>query len=245
MSASTLIASIVLTLVAAGLYAGVGVRYWQRARAGGDANLRHFALFWIALALWGAVEASWSLWVAIVPPPLAVSVLLLHVKVPLAVLSFYGLVHYLTSLYSTDPRALRLVTGAYLLVFAFVDGFYWWRHPTGQVVETWSAQLVYLRDSPAIYTAVAVVLFVPPLVSAIAYALRFRHATDPAQRRRILVVSVFFAVFFGGVLLGWLSAWPWWGLVEKTLALATVAAVYLAIEPAPDGQVLRGEIAPV
>lgn len=245
MTASTLITSVTLTLLAASLYVAVGLRYLQRERAGDGRNLRHFALFWIALALWGTTEACWSLWVAMGAPPLAASVVLLHLKVVLGVLSFYGLVHYLVSLYTTDERALRVLSWSYLAVFAFVDGYYWWRHPTGQILDTWNAQLLYLRASEPAYQAVVVVLFGPPLASAIAYALRARHATSRAQLRRIAMVSAFFAVFFGGVLLGWLIDWPWWGLVEKTLALATVAGVYMVIDPAPDGEAPPGEVAPV
>lgn len=245
MSASTLVTSVALTLLAAALYVGVGLRYLQRERAGDGRNLRHFALFWIALALWGATEASWSLWVAVAPPPLAASVALLHLKVVLGVLSFYGLVHYLLSLYGADARALRLVSWGYVGVFALVDAFYWWRAPVGVAVESWSAQLLYANESAALYQSVVVLLFGPPLAAAVAYALRLRHATSAAQRRRIAMVSAFFAVFFGSVLLGWTVNWPWWGLAEKALALATVAGVYMVIDPAPDGQAPQGEVAPV
>lgn len=243
MTATTLALAVSLTLLAAGLYVAVGLRYRAKAHAE-EHGLRAFSRFWLGLAAWGTLEAGWTLWVAIGEPHLVASITILHAKIIAAVLSFHGLVSYLVSLHTRDPSKLGLVTAAYTAIFLLVEAFYLWRAPVGQTLESWNAQLLYGRESASFYAAVVVALFLPPLCAAIAYALRARTARDAAQRRRILTVSAFFAVFFGGVLVGWLAAWPWWGFVERVLALATVAAVYMAIDPAAGGEA-RGEIAAI
>lgn len=228
MPAATLLVGSLVGLAASLAYLGIGLRIPAPPSQSARAALAAFRAYWIGLAAYGALDAGWSLAVALGGTDLDVAVVVLQLKVLAGVLAFYGLVFYVGAIY-TGSLVRVLVRGFYAALLVFVIYVYWWRAPLGVVAEPWSAALRYANDG-APYTTMVILLFVPPLLAAIAYASLVRHAADAPTRRRIVVVSASLAVFFGGTLAGWLvSGWLWWGLVEKLLALAAGLAVYVAL----------------
>ena len=227
MVAATLILGSTLTLLAGLLYAAAGVRFARRARLAGHA-VALYSLFWFGLAFFGLTDGAWSLAVPLADPPLAVGVAILHLKTLVGAAAFLGLVHYLLYVYTGSRRILAPLVAFYAVVYAVVAWSYVVAQPVGQEARAWRSGLVYANPGTAWDVAASLLLFVPPLLAAIAYAGLLRHAGEPAQRRRVVATSLAFAAFFGGLLVGWLLEPAWWPPVEKALAIATAALVLWA-----------------
>lgn len=230
MPSATLVTASLLTLATGVAYALVGMCIARRARAQDGLALGLFSLFWFAVAYYGVTDGLWSLAVPLSDPPLAVGVTILYTKTLVGCLGFFGLVYYLTYLYTGERRLLVPLAAFYAVVYVLVLYSYVQAEPVGQVVQTWRSGLAYARPGTFLGMLAVLALFAPPLLAAIAYARLVTKTDDPRTRRRILVVSAAFAAFFGGLLFGWLGgAWYWWPLVEKLLALATGLAVYAVL----------------
>ena len=234
MPTATLTAAALLSVATGVAYALVGARFARRASAEreGALPLGLFSLFWFAVAFYGLTDGLWSLAVPTLAPPVAVGITILHLKTLAGCLGFFGLVYYLTYLYTGDRRLLVPLAAFYSVVYVLVLYGYVAADPVGQVVQPWRSGLVYANPGTFFDTLSVIALFAPPLVAAIAYARLYPKTPDPVKRRRILTISAAFATFFGGLLFGWLggSVWYWWPLVEKALALGAILAVYLVTE---------------
>lgn len=224
--APTLLAASILTLATGLLYAGVGVRYARRART--RPALAWFALFWFGVAYYGVTEALWSLAVPLADPPLALGVAVLHTKLAVGAAGFLGLAAYVLHVY-TGRAHLRWLAPAYAAIYAYAAYSYVAARPVGQEAQAWRSGLVYANDGGLAGVLANVALFLPPLVASIAYAGLYRRVVDPAQRRRVLAVSLSLAAFFGGLLVGWTLHAAWWPPVERALALGTVLLAHAAL----------------
>jgi hypothetical protein len=214
-------------------YLAVGAHYGRRAAAGHDRWPALFALFWCAFGAYGLLEALWSLAVAALPLPFEVGVTILHVKVVLACLGFFGLVCYLARLYT--GRDVRLPAGAYYATALVVLLYSYDRaEPVGQEVQAWRGGLVYARSDGVLGTWAPILAMAPALGAAIAFLGLARVAPDAAARRRVVRLGTALVVFLAGLSLGWLNAtWFWWPLAEKLLALVAIAGAVDALRGAP------------
>lgn len=220
----SLAASSLLSMGVAVLYVAVGQRIARRGAT--HLPLRLFAVFWTGMAAYGLLDASWALAVATGSVPLAVSLVVLHLKIAAAVTAFGGLVAYLLAIYTGRENVTWLVLGAYLALFAVVTYFYVWRAPVGQHLTTWGASLDYAREGGLFQKVVVVLLFVPPGLCAVAYAMLLRVVEEPHARRRVAATSAALVVLFASLTLGWLNGkLPWWGIAEKVLALGAALVV--------------------
>jgi len=212
-------------------YLAVGLHYARRAIAGPDAWTALFALFWCAFGVYGLLEALWSLAIAALPLPVEAGVTILHVKVLLACLGFFGLVCYLLRLYT--GRDVRALAGAYYAAaLAALLYSYDRAQPVGQEVQAWRGGLVYARSDGALGTWAPILAMLPALAAALAFLALARVASDARARRRIVRLGVALVVFLGGLSLGWLNAsWFWWPLAEKLLALVAVAGALDVLRP--------------
>lgn len=236
---ATVAAGSALTLGAATLYGVVALRFARRGAAKGGEGGRAvalFALFWGALAFYGATDALWSLAVPLFAPPLALGVAILYAKTVVATVGFFALVDHLLFLYSGSARLRWPIALAYGLIGAFVLYTYVSAAPIGQEVQTWRSGLVYAENGRLLDTIAVLALFVPPALASLAYMALYWRVEERAVRLRILSVSASLFVFFGGTALGWtLPVGDWWPLVERGLAIAAVSAVLQAHTPGADG----------
>lgn len=235
MASWTLAAGSVLTFLAGVLYVAIGMRFARRAAEQGSMPMRTFSLFWFAIGYYGLTDGAWSLAVPLLDPPLAVGVTILVTKVLVGCVGFFGLVHGLAYVYTGRPGVMRPLAVFYALVYLLVLYSYVAADPIGQEAQRWRSGLVYADPGGLLDTLAVLALFLPPLFASLAYAGLYRRASTRAQRIRIATVSASLAVFFGSLILGWLGGgWQWWPLVEKLLAIATAAAVVLALRATPD-----------
>lgn len=232
MSAAPVAILSLLGIALAALYARVGLLVARRAGASGEHAMAFFAAFWIGVAGYGFLDAAWALALAFVDVPLALAVAILHAKVALGVAAFFGLVYYLLFLYTGRRWLLAPVAIAYGAIYAVVEYYYVWREPVGQHLGAWSAGLDYAKESAAFHDAVTLLLFVPPALAAVAYAMLVAVVQQREARRRVAITASSLAVFFASLTLGWLNGRiPWWPVAEKALALGAALAVLWTLSP--------------
>lgn len=228
-----------LGLVVAALYGHLGVVHARRARVTG-LPAAAFATFWLCIAGHAALESAYAIAVALGLPSLDVGVTVLVLKIATGVFGIGGLVLYLLLVYGLSRRVVPLLTLAYATIFAVMLYDYLARVPVDQELRTWYAGLRYLHPEGALHQAVAVLLFLPPLLATIAYLMLLRVSREAPQRRRILATGSGFIVFFGAFLLGWVhERWFWWGLLERLLALGSSLAILWTLDEARHGALLR------
>lgn len=213
------------------VYSLIGWRYVELARR---AHMQaFFALFWLGVGAYGVADAAWSLAVPLLDPPLAVSLLVLHLKILAGTAGFFGLVYYLAYLYTGRRGLFWPLLALYAVVYGVTTYAYVARHALGQEVRTWGSGLTYANPGGPVSNAAFLLLFAPPLLAALAYGALLPRASDRRRRLRILATSGALAVFFGGLLLGWMTDLvPAWPIVERALAIAAGLVVY-ACAPRP------------
>lgn len=231
----TFIASALLGVPLAISFLVVGAKLHRRSRLEGRATLMFFASFWIGIGAYAFVEAAWSLafLAGIASMPLAL--LVLHVKTIGTVVAFAGLVSYILAIRAADARVRGVVVGAYGVVLALTSTFYSWRDPVAQQPHAWGMRLVYANNSvEPWWTLLLFVLFLPPFLATVSYALLLRHTSEPELRYRIALTSASLLAFFAPLFLGWRAGnLPWWGAIEKGLAIVMATGMILALWPTP------------
>lgn len=221
----TVLLASALSILGGAVYALIGWRYVVLARQAPAQSF--FALFWLGIGFYAIADGGWSLAVPLLAPPLALGIVILHLKILAVSAGFFGLVYYLAYLYTGRSSLVWPVLAFYVLALVVTTYSYGLRDPIGQAVGTWGSGLRYANPEGAASKLAFVLLFAPPLLAAIAYGALFPRLPTKAQRRRVLATSSAFAVFFGGLLLGWMTdVVPNWPLIEKGLGIAAALVVY-------------------
>lgn len=231
-----LVAASLLAIAGGLVYALLGTRFLALARRA--PMQASFALFWLGIAAYAVLDSAWGLAVPLLDPPLAYGLAVLQLKILAGTVGFFGLVYYLAYLYTGRKGLLWPLLVFYVFVYAFTTYAYAARDPIGQEARMWGSGLTYANPGGPLSDAAYALLFGPPLLAAIAYGALLPRAGTRQQRLRILATSLAFAVFFGGLLLGWLTTLvPHWPLVEKALAIVAGLVVHAsAPRPGPEAE---------
>lgn len=234
---ATLWIGLALSLATAVVYASVGRRLLMRADEGPKPPLRAFALWWFALAVYTSVLAARD--------ALAITGLLdrdllkmaMHLSVGPLVLALWGLFYYLAYILVGGKRLFWPSVALYGIVYAFFVYVAVALEPGGVTLRTWDVTIDYATEiPPAVNALVLVLLIVPILLAVIAYASLLFRLESREQRFRVGVVSLAFAVWFGGALLAallGLADVEWWGLGGRLLSIASAGLVAFAYRPGP------------
>lgn len=235
------VAALALSVASAALFALVG-RTMQRRRVspeGRSAQLG-FVAWWYGIAGVSIVGAA----MAFPGFPLDVGLFLVVAFLLIGVLcaALAGLLHYLVFLY-TSRNALGAIVAAYVAFFVLLIVFIGLNEPTGLQETRWGPELDYANpiDGGPLYWTVVLALIAPPVVAALAYFTLYWKARDPVLKRRILLVSLSIAVWFGSSLVGMAPGardTDWWILTSRVIGLAAAATIlyaYAGLKPSvPD-----------
>lgn len=236
MGPNTLLLDATLVLATAAIYAYVGVVTWRR-RVGGEAQLASdlFATWWFALAATTAAGVATRMlgWAGVTD--LALYLAVSQVTLLGLCIALWGLLYYLLYLFSGNRKLIVPVSLFYI-------GFYAWlvyltasRAPTGVNVEEWKVTLTYATSVSSGVTATFILLLIlPPLLGAIAYARLFFRVEDRTQRYRIGLVSFTIVAWFGTTLaVYFLQIGPsfGWQVASRLIGLAAAYLIYAAYRP--------------
>lgn len=189
-----------------------------------------FVSWWYGLAAVSAVGTV----LALPGFPRDLTLFLLLTVVLLAVLcaALAGLLHYLVFLYTNRNLLPALATG-YVALFALLIAFILMGQPDGFEETPRGVALHYANpvDSGPLYILVVVLFIVPPVAASLAYLSLYWKTPDPMLKRRILLVSLSIAVWFGSSVVGLAPQTQqtvWWTLTSQLISLAAAATILYA-----------------
>ena len=230
----TLLLDATLGLAIALLYVRVAVLMHRRptTRPEAAAALRSFVVWWAGLAVVTVIGSLRGTLAAFDVLGRAPHAFLTYLSVPALVAALWGLVDYLVFIYAGTQRWRALIRYGHAAIAVFFLGLLVWMHPIAVTSTDWTATMTYEHELPGPARVLALILILAPVLAAsVAYfALGFR-VEDLRSRVRILLVSSAFILWFGLAALasavGW-SAWYWWPLVSRGIALGATLLILLA-----------------
>lgn len=230
LSATTLVLAAILSLVAGTVCALTGWRVLARSPDEDRAATLAYVAFWALVGLVHALQTLVDLAgaVGLAGPALVVGVT--HARLALLLFAFFGLCYHLLVVYTGRGALFLPLLGFYALTFVLIETWVAWAHPLGPQVETWRVAVAFEREPAGpLYGAVVLAVFLPPMLAACSYAMLLRRARSGLQRRRILLTSTAFGLYFIGLIAGYANvAWPTWGLLERVLGVGAGLGVLLA-----------------
>lgn len=233
---AALLANALLTLAVGVLYVLVGRTLASRHvdERSRPAN-RMFVLWWSGLGATNLLAGAGSLLLALGVADVPLHLALLYVRLPPIALGLWGLLSYLTYLYTGSRRWFWPAGIFYGLVGGALGALYATAQATSVYEKAGELAFTWARQPPSAVSLLLVVfVFLPVLGATIAYGTLWFRTPGRLQRYRIALVSGAFAVWFVATLLGALpnaSPPPWWPLVVRVLSLLAPAAVLLAYRP--------------
>jgi hypothetical protein len=193
------------------VYVYVG-RLILRRRLSDDARRANllFAAWWMGLAGIDALAGMLDVALAFDLRDLPIVVTFVNLLLLVLCAALWGLVYYLTYLYTGSRRAFW-PTGAFYgglgLAFLYLVA---WMQPNGMEDTGIGVTLTYARTPPTFLTAsMGAALAVPVVAAAFAYGTLFFKVQDRTRRFRIAAVAGSFFLWFG------------WSLVSSILQLQT------------------------
>jgi hypothetical protein len=227
----TLVASAVVSIIAAIAYLYVASRIYRRqVSPGARLALAQFSVWWGGLGASSAIAAVEALLAFAGALTLDLAVALSLFVVLLDVIFLWGLTEYLTYVYT--GRYYLAPWGAFYALFYFAALYYEiLGHPYAVVVQngvpTLQAQTV---NDPLLVGFVLLALLGPEIVGAILYLSLLRRTRDPAHRYRIWLVGGGILLWFG-ILAFVPSTTVGWNLTKGILEIVPALLSLLAYQP--------------
>jgi hypothetical protein len=194
-------ASLVLAVgdfIAVVIYLYLGWRFSQR-RVSPENRIPvlQFSAFWLSLALVTFIGGVESAVAAYVTPELALVVTLYYIEILALCVALWGLVSYLTFLY-TGRNYLAPLSALYGLLYVLLLYFITASHPNAVTVTLGAVGVSYSTPvGGPILGILVLILLVPEFLAAILYFTLFFRTHDWTARYRIALVSWGLLAFFG------------------------------------------------
>lgn len=245
MVVATLALAAIVDLAIAAVLIVVGRAAWRRSH--GRESRRAAALFaawWYGLAgtvltnalreAAGAAGVESSAWVLAALPWLH------DAYIAALVVSVWGLLYYLIYLFSGRTGSFWPLTVFYALYGAVAFWLLAGMDVSGLSVGKWFVGWSYAHPETggALLLVMTLLLLLPQIGAALAYATLLRRVREPGPRRRIAIVSAALAGWLGLTLLApflQLGRFEWWQAGGRLVGLAAAVAIlyaYLSTPPA-------------
>lgn len=224
-----LVAGGLTSLLGSSVYAYVGRRLAARPVPVEARFARtQFSVWWYGLAASGIVTGLAALVAAEggLTLPLALTDYFVMLVVDVALL--WGLVGYLTYVYTGRYHLLE-ISGFYALFYVGLLYFVFVQVPTSASIEAGAVIIHYQYGPPPLLAAfVVLALLLPEFIGTFLYLSLYRRTGDPTRRFRILLVGASLVLWFSTALFVPSTA-PFWGVVKggiETLAALLSLAAY-------------------
>jgi hypothetical protein len=243
MVSQTLLASALLTLLTAAIYAFVGFRLTQRKLPeSGRIAAAAFVVFWYGLSISALVGQTGlqALLAAFNGLELGFVLFLTQVSLLAISVALWGLLYYLVYLYTGWRNSWLPIAVFYVAFYGFLQYFIWDAHPQGLKVDRWMVTVEYEKDIESLgvtdpyILALIVGLLVPQILASLAYFTLVFRVRSPTQRYRILLVSLSILVWFGSpffALAAGVSEGDNYQLVSRLIGLAAAITIFFAYYP--------------
>jgi len=223
-------------LATAALFAYVGglTRHRHVMAADRPASLA-FATWWYGAAAVLSLNGGQTLLALVGVKDVALYLTLIFAQaLPLAA-ALAGLLIYLAYLYFGHFRAVAPIAAFYVLFLSYTLYYFSSLGPWTLHQSEWDSRLLSGNSRPdaAFYTFI-VLLTVPVIVAAVAYASLYARSPERTQRFRIALVSLAFLLWFGAMAVGFIAVPPqtsWYPLVYQAPGLFASLLILLAFRP--------------
>ncbi|MDX1611223.1 MAG: hypothetical protein R3185_02555 [Candidatus Thermoplasmatota archaeon] len=194
-----------------------------------------FALWWYALSASTALGGIQSLSAGLGVTSIGVWTYATYANLLLICAALWGLLYYLVYLFTGKSEFYTPLGGFYVVYFLWLLYYITSADPIGVDVQRWGTELIYARPlQGTLLTITLLLLLIPQIVGALAYATVYFRLREPAKRFRVVLVSASIFVWFTSSLLASLSGLnevDWWQLVSRTIGLTAALLVILAYRP--------------
>jgi hypothetical protein len=227
--------SVVLGLVPANLLGYLGIAFRRRPVEGGARRALHrFSAWWLAIAVSGFVYAIFAVLVGLGYTPLPLVLVGVYTLATVNVVMFWGLLSYLLFLLMGKEKVFPWLTVVFLVQYVFYIGVVVWHQPNGVVLNDLAPSVTFARDPAAIVElVVALIFFLPPLLTIGLYATLFARVRQRTLRYRIGIVSAsIFIMLFSSLVVDAMPApaeWARYGM--RVVVIASALAIFLAYWP--------------
>lgn len=237
MAPASLVLDVTVAFATAVLFAYVGLLMTRRpvSDPNGRVAVRAFSVWWYGLAIYtlmGGFRVGLAL-LGIVDPWVHHVVNSLT-ALPLVAL-LWGLVYYLTYIYTGNARLLWPISALHVAILVFYGYVVFSLQPVGLNITDWSAPIEYAGGvGPRMQGAILLTMLGPTLFAALAYVTLFFRARDPTTRFRIAMTSGAFIFWFGTAAIASLTPlgeWYWWPLAARVTGLVATLMVLAAYRP--------------
>lgn len=228
--------AVMSALVVASVYFYVG-RVVGRRRVSFEARTATtmFSVWWYALAILSVVSAATATLTVLEVTELAPYVALLYLAFAPLCVALAALLFYLVFLFTGSHRALMPIAAVYGVFYVYLLGLIAYYNPIGfHLQDTRMAWDFEKTSSQGVGVFLVVLMLVPHIIGAFAYASLYFRVEDRTQRYRIALVSgsifVWFLSSFAASLAG-VSRTAWWPYVSQIIGIMAALVILAAYRP--------------
>jgi hypothetical protein len=237
MSSITLFTQLII-LVTGVLCLFVAVKLGKRQLSDRGEHLawRAFRIWWFALGL-NIMLSSFNTWLALnTTPDLTFHIAIFLISTLTLCSALWGLLFYLTYLFTGDAKWALPLGFFYGLVFTSVASYLLFvLRPNGVLIEDGSAILQYSSEAPELtVTIIALFILLPQILAALAYFSLYFRLNDLGQRYRVLLVSLSILIWFCSPFIALafgVAENPWWSVVSRLVGMIAIIIIYWAYYP--------------
>jgi len=192
-----------------------------------------FAVWWYALALLSFIGGVSDVLTGFEVTELAPYVAVLYLYFAPLCIALAALLFYLVFLFTGSRASLLPIFIAYGLFYVYLLGLISYYNPVGVHLQDGKIAWDFERSSSSyVGLILLILLLVPQVLGALAYASLFFHVRERTQRYRIALVSGSILTWFGSSLAASLAGvgktfwWPYVSQMVGILAALTILAAY-------------------
>jgi hypothetical protein len=222
-------------LATAILFAFVGRGSGRRDAQGSDRlALSMFRAWWFGVAIFVGLGGVWSVLDVLAPPQAPLQFAMAVISMLSVCVAVWGLLFYVTYLYTGRTGSFLFGLGFYGLVFSGMV-YALAADPTGRELTAWHQSIVRLAIlTGPLLSAIIVVFLLPALGALLAYVRLYGRVETRGQRFRLGLSTGSLIVWFGLAILAWVAGVAHslvWVYVGRILALLAALAVLVAYVP--------------
>lgn len=237
MAEPTLLFGTIFSIVSAGIYFYVGHSLSRRRVVLPDARIAWtlFVVWWYASAGVSFTSAMLNLVGAIGLTSLPIFLTFTQLNILAACAGFYGLMYYLSYIFTGNKKVLVPLTLAYIVYYGLLMYYLNVSNPIGVSIDRWSVNLDYQQEAVTpLAIFLAILLVFPQIIGSLAYFTLYFRVKEITQKYRVALVSwsiiIWFLSAFIASIAG-LSQYDWWQILSRLIGLGATLTILLAYQP--------------
>lgn len=234
----TLVVAALASFAAGAVFLRMGWRLRHKARSPSGRPLAPFSVWWLAM---GAATIAYGLRLLAADAGRDIAVVALFAAgIAVSGVAIWGLVAYLSYVYTGSSKGGRVAAWFYGLLIPATLAFIAWAAPHRIEVKAWTVEVASVAAplGPGMDILLTLAFLVPPIVAGIMILRLLPRSRGRAQRRRILAVGIGIPIWVSVHVVARISeadAWQFFARVVLGVAVAFTIALAYGVGPRPRG----------